>query len=193
MSHALNCFCALFLSFFVLFFSSLQAFVANPPPSVQARGGVLARADVADSFLAWHLSAKWTSNAYDDLLLAPLRFEQQDIGSMGECLRGRMDLLAKHQKSLKNAAKWSASPAAAPRNEKQEAQKSMDEAQAKDEGLLLDLVNKLILHAQFDAFWTFRMTQFRKRLHQFAEAQMEATKQLNETWMQIHASTAGQE
>lgn len=47
---------------------------------------------------------------------------------------------------------------------------------AKDEGFLLDLVTRLILHAQFDQFWTFRVDQFRRRINKFARTQMEATK-----------------
>jgi len=70
-----------------------------------------------------------------------------------------------------------------------QAQKVQDEQVAKEEGQLLDLVNKLILHAQFEQFWTFRMQQFRTRLHQFARVQIEQTKQLHDTWHQIAAST----
>ena len=78
-----------------------KVFVANPPPSVQARGGVLPRVDIADSLGAWHLSAKWSNNAVDDLVLSPLKFELQDIQSMAECVRIRTELHAKWQKSVK--------------------------------------------------------------------------------------------
>jgi len=35
------------------------------------------------------------------------------------------------------------------------------------------------------------MDQFRTRLHAFARAQIDATKQLHDTWTQIAAATAG--
>jgi hypothetical protein len=76
---------------------------------------------------------------------------------MIEAVRTRFDLASRHTKSVAKAAKWSAAPGNAPKNEKQEAQKAADEQQAKDEGVLLDLINKLILHAQFEQFWTWRM------------------------------------
>lgn len=78
-----------------------KVFVASPPPSVQARGGVLPRVDIAESLGAWHLSAKWSNNAVDDLVLSPLKFELQDIQSMAECVRIRTELFAKWQKSVK--------------------------------------------------------------------------------------------
>lgn len=37
------------------------------------------------------------------------------------------------------------------------------------------------------------MSQFRRRLHQFAQAQIEATKQLGDTWLQIAQATSGNE
>lgn len=168
-----------------------KSFVTAPPTSIKERGGLVhPRVDVVDSFIAWHLSLKWSSNAYEDLLLSPLKFELQDIQAMSETLRVRMDLHARHQKSVARAAKWTASPANAPKNTKQEEQKQMDEQVAKEEGMLLDLVNKLILHAQFEQFWTFRMQQFRTRLHQFARVQIEQEKQLHDTFQQVAATTA---
>jgi hypothetical protein len=98
-----------------------KAFVTSPPTSLKERGpAVHPRVDVVDSFIAWHLSLKWSSNAYDDLLLSPLKFELQDIQAMIETVRGRMDLFTRHQKSVAKAAKWTLSPANFPKNEKQE-------------------------------------------------------------------------
>ena len=145
-----------------------KAFLATAPAAL--KGSVQPRVDVVDSFVAWSLSLKWTSNAYDDLLLIPLKFELQDIQAMSEAVRARFDLAARHAKSVTKAAKWTAAPGNAPKNEKQEAAKQQDEEQAKDEGLLLDLTNKLILHAQFEQFWTWSVQQqhaltHRGRLH----------------------------
>jgi hypothetical protein len=60
-------------------FEQEKAFATAPPPSIKEKGAVHPRVDVIDSLLSWHLSVKWTSNAYDDLLLIPLKFELQDI------------------------------------------------------------------------------------------------------------------
>jgi len=136
-----------------------RAFVASPPASVQARGGVLPRINVCDSFAAWGLSVKWSANALEDLWFRPLKFELQDIHCMQECVKIRTDLYQKWMKSVSRAAKWEA-PGGAPKNEKQEAQRSVDEATARDEGLLLDLCNKLILHAQFEQFWQWSAPPF---------------------------------
>lgn len=87
-----------------------KVFVASPPPSVQARSGVLPRVDIADSLGAWHLSAKWSNNAVDDLVLSPLKFELQDIQSMVECVRIRTELMQKWQKSVKVRHNATATP-----------------------------------------------------------------------------------
>ena len=85
---------------------------------------------------------------------------------MIECVKARNALSEKHKKSVKAAQKWTEA-GKGPKNEKQEAQRQMDDAQARDEGALLELVSKLILHAQFETFWTFRMKQYRRRYHKF--------------------------
>lgn len=75
--------------------------------------------------------------------------------------------------------------------QKQETARQTDDQTANGDQQLLDLVNKLILHAQFQQHWEWRVEQFRKRLHQFAKAQIEASKQLHDTFAQIAAATAG--
>jgi len=171
-------------------YSLEKEFQLRLPASIASKGGIPARVDIAENVEAWYSSLKWSTNAFDDLLLNPLKFESQDIGVMLDVLKSRAELASKYTKSLAKAQKWTSEPRYHPKNEKQEIQKAADEAQARDEGQLLQFVTHLILHAQFDQFWTFRVKQFKRRMNQFANHQMEATKQMHETWRAIAATTA---
>lgn len=147
------------------------------------------RVDIMEPFLAWHLSLKWSSHAYDDLLLSPIRHEQQDLTAMLDCIKTRSDLAAAYKKSLAKVTKWN-EPKNAPKNEKQEAQKAADEKACKEEKELLDIIDRIILHSQFDQVWKFRVQQFRRRINAFAKAQVNLQAQLADTWNTVADGTS---
>lgn len=168
-------------------FEQEKIFVERLPGSM-SRSGVVQRIDLQESLVQWSMAMKWGGNSYEEWFLAPARFEHQDVQAMIEAVKSRNELSEKHKKSVKTAQKWTEA-GKGPKNEKQEAQRQLDDAQARDEGALLELVTKLILHAQFETFWAFRMQQYKRRMHKFAKAQIEATTQLHATWTQIAAAT----
>jgi len=68
------------------------------------------------------------------------------------------------------------------KNEKQEAQKQLDQQKEQLEREHLENLTKLVLHGQIHTYWKSKMAFFKQQISLFAAQQVSTVKRLADTW-----------